>query len=171
MRNRCGGCYGWLLDDASQATTDCLARAIILHARAGATSIVGRISCPQSRRSARCRTRPWVLYRLRDDGIVPLICPTCQNVFAGSLKASIPATTMLLCMGLFSIFYLGAGIASALAAVFPDDDRRMACQAVARGRAACLAARGSASSPSSLSLRSSYAGHASPFGPAWLRHA
>ncbi len=42
--------------------------------------------------------------KLRDDGIVPLICPTCQNVIAGSLKASMPATTMLLCMGLFSIF-------------------------------------------------------------------
>jgi hypothetical protein len=41
---------------------------------------------------------------LRDDGIVPLICPTCQSVFAGVLNASIPATTMLLCMGLFSIF-------------------------------------------------------------------
>jgi len=41
---------------------------------------------------------------LRDDEDVPLICPTCQNVFAGSLKASMPATIMLLCMGLFSIF-------------------------------------------------------------------
>ena len=38
---------------------------------------------------------------LCDDGLVPLICPTCQ-VFAQS--ASVPATTMLLCMGLFSIF-------------------------------------------------------------------
>jgi hypothetical protein len=43
-------------------------------------------------------------YKLRDDEIVPLICPTCQNVFARSLKASMPTTTMLLCMGLFSIF-------------------------------------------------------------------
>jgi hypothetical protein len=42
--------------------------------------------------------------RVLNGGIVPLICPTCQNVFAGSLKASMPATTMLLCMGLFSIF-------------------------------------------------------------------
>jgi hypothetical protein len=48
---------------------------------------------------------PWAFYKLRDGGTVPLICPTCQNVFAGSLKASMPATTMLLlCMGLFSIF-------------------------------------------------------------------
>jgi hypothetical protein len=41
-------------------------------------------------------------YKLRDDGMVPLICPTCQNVFAG--KASMPAPPLLLCMGLFSIF-------------------------------------------------------------------
>jgi hypothetical protein len=26
--------------------------------------------------------------KLRDIAIVPVICPTCQNVFAGSLKAS-----------------------------------------------------------------------------------
>ena len=44
------------------------------------------------------------VYKLRDDASVPLICPTCQNVFAGSLKAII-----LLCMGLFSIFWLGGG--------------------------------------------------------------
>jgi hypothetical protein len=41
-------------------------------------------------------------YKLRDDGMLPLICPTCQNVCAG--KASMPATPLLLCMGLFSIF-------------------------------------------------------------------
>ena len=35
-----------------------------------------------------------------------MICPTCQNVFAG--QASMPATPLLLCMGLFSIFWLGA---------------------------------------------------------------
>ena len=49
--------------------------------------------------------RAMAFYKLRDDGIVPVICPTCQNVFARSLKASMPATAMLLCMGLFSIFY------------------------------------------------------------------
>ena len=58
----------------------------------------------QSRRSGRCRAGPWMSIKLRDDGIVPLICPTCQNVFAGPLNASVPATAMLLCMGLFSIF-------------------------------------------------------------------
>jgi hypothetical protein len=45
---------------------------------------------------------PWAVYKSRDDGMVPLICPSCQNVFAG--KASMPATPLLLCMGLFSIF-------------------------------------------------------------------
>ena len=30
-----------------------------------------------------CRAGPWAFCKLRDDGIVPLICPTCQNVFAG----------------------------------------------------------------------------------------
>src|SRR6202171_572574 len=63
-----------------------------------------RIFCLQSRRGTRCRTGPWAFYKWRDNEIVSLICPTCQNVFAESLKASMPATTMLLCMGLFSIF-------------------------------------------------------------------
>src|SRR5207302_428603 len=61
-------------------------------------------------RGARCWAGPWAFYKLRDDGIVRLSCPTCQNVFAGSLKASQPATIMLLCMGLFSIFWLGAKV-------------------------------------------------------------
>src|SRR6266478_3935398 len=42
-----------------------------------------RIFCLQSRRRARRRAGPWAFCKLRDDGIVPLICPTCQNVFAG----------------------------------------------------------------------------------------
>ena len=36
-----------------------------------------------------------------------------------SLKASMPTTTMLLCMGLFSIFWLGASTASGLRLSFP----------------------------------------------------
>jgi hypothetical protein len=40
---------------------------------------------------------------------MPVICPTCQNVFAGSLKRR----TVLLCMGLFSIFSLRARRAQA----------------------------------------------------------
>src|SRR6266851_2362367 len=91
-----------------------------------------RIFCLQSRRRARCRTGPWAFYKSRDDGIVPLICPTCQNVFAGSLKASMPATTMLLCMGLFFDILVESESRVGLAAVFPVDDRRMACRAVAR---------------------------------------
>jgi hypothetical protein len=40
--------------------------------------------------------------RAGDDAIVPVICPTCQNVFRGqNIHAGDP---MLLCMGLFSIF-------------------------------------------------------------------
>jgi hypothetical protein len=63
-----------------------------------------------------------------DDGVVPPICPTCQTVFAGSLKAS---AALLLCMGLFSIFWLGG--APFTLQLPSGDDRRMACRAVARG--------------------------------------
>src|SRR5438034_3413169 len=51
----------------------------------------------------RYRAGSWAFYNLRDDGILQVICPTCQNVFAGS---RMPATARLLCMGLFSIFWL-----------------------------------------------------------------
>ena len=56
--------------------------------------------CDQSRRRRCCS---FAFYRLRDDPIVPVICPTCQTVFAGS---RMPATARLLCMGLFSIFWV-----------------------------------------------------------------
>jgi hypothetical protein len=62
---------------------------------------------------------PWAFCKWRDDKIVPVICPTCQIVFGGALKASMLATTKLLCMGLFSIFQLGASTASALPLSFP----------------------------------------------------
>ena len=62
-------------------------------------------------RSADGRARSGI-YRLRDDVDVPLICPTCQNVFAGPPKASMRAPP-LFCMGLFSIF-LSGGSASGL---------------------------------------------------------
>ena len=40
-----------------------------------------------------------------DDENMPVICPTCQNVFrAGPANTSPSATKFLLCMGLFSIF-------------------------------------------------------------------
>jgi hypothetical protein len=48
---------------------------------------------------------------MRNNGSMPLICPTCQNVFAGSLRTS---TNLLLCMGLFSIFWSGARTAPGL---------------------------------------------------------
>src|SRR5882724_10480620 len=56
---------------------------------AGATSIVGKDFLPAIAPKGPLLGRAMGVV-LRDDGIVPLICPTCQNVFAGSLKASIP---------------------------------------------------------------------------------
>jgi hypothetical protein len=44
-----------------------------------------------------------------DDEDMPVICPTCQNVFRGRSKVR----TMLLCMGSFSIFSLRARRAQA----------------------------------------------------------
>jgi hypothetical protein len=41
-------------------------------------------------------------YKWRDDGMVPLICPTCQNVFAG--KASMPAPPCYFAWGCFQYF-------------------------------------------------------------------
>src|SRR6266550_4882059 len=65
------------------------------------------------------------LNRGREDGFVPLICPTCQ-MSSASLEASLPATAVLLCMGLFSIFWFGSetrrrsrGCLSVM--IFPDD--------------------------------------------------
>ena len=40
----------------------------------------------------------------REDVIVPVICPTCQNVFARQAKTSIAGVVRLLYMGLFPIF-------------------------------------------------------------------
>ena len=59
------------------------------------------------RATQRARLANWWSYKLCDDEGVPLICPTCQNIFSG--KASKPASPFfswgsLLCMGLFSIF-------------------------------------------------------------------
>ncbi|MEH2558002.1 hypothetical protein V1286_005531 [Bradyrhizobium algeriense] len=41
---------------------------------------------------------------LRDDAIMLLICPTCQNAFAGFALGIHARDHLLLCMGLFSIF-------------------------------------------------------------------
>jgi hypothetical protein len=46
----------------------------------------------------------WAFCKWRDDGIVPLICLTCQNVFAGFAQTIHASDHLLLCMGLFSTF-------------------------------------------------------------------
>jgi hypothetical protein len=81
-----------------------------------------------------------------DDELCCLISPTChrsvtQRIVAGEVLATLHGVV-------FDILVGGKA-----GAVSPDGDRGMACRAKARG-----------SSPSSLSLRSSYAGHAAPFG-------
>src|SRR6266852_7715061 len=50
--------------------------------RADATSIVGKDFLPAIAPNSPLSGRAMGVL-LRDDGIVPLICPTCQNVFAG----------------------------------------------------------------------------------------
>ncbi len=52
--------------------------------RAGATSIAGKDFLPAiALEEPVVGQGPWAFCKWRDDGIVPLICPTCQNVFAG----------------------------------------------------------------------------------------
>jgi hypothetical protein len=60
----------------------------------------------QSSRTARRPAGSLAFYQFRDREILPVICPTCQIVFASSL---VPATARLLCMGLFSIFWFATG--------------------------------------------------------------
>jgi hypothetical protein len=106
--------------------------------RAGATSIVGKDFLPAIAPKSPllgsaigCWARPSA-FLLRDDGIVPLICPTCQNVFAGfaqSIHASDHHATL---HGVVFDILVGSENSVGLAAVFSDDDRRMACRAVAR---------------------------------------
>jgi hypothetical protein len=55
------------------------------------------------RRSPSCFRFPSATRR-SDDGLVPVICPTCQNVFAGSPKASMPATPRYFAWGCFRYF-------------------------------------------------------------------
>jgi hypothetical protein len=42
--------------------------------------------------------------QMRDDEVVPLICPTCQMLSRDRQNHPMPVTAWLLCMGLFSIF-------------------------------------------------------------------
>src|SRR6266576_7124579 len=85
--------------------------------RAGATSTVDKEFCGSSRRSARhqagpYQAGPWASCGWRDDGVVPLICPTCQIL--SQPRRHHASDHLLLCMGLFSIFQLGALAASTL---------------------------------------------------------
>src|SRR6267142_84031 len=68
-------------------------------------------------------------YKLCDDGMVPLICPTCQNVFAG--KASMPATPCYFAWGCFRYFSWEREPRRPCGCL-SRDDRRVACRAVAR---------------------------------------
>src|SRR6266699_2976537 len=76
---------------------------------------------------------------LADDEGVPLICPTCQ-VLAQSVLGG---ARLLLCMGLFSIFLLGANENSRA----PPMRTRRTCQA-GRRRAACAVGRAPSPPPS-----------------------
>ena len=58
-----------------------------------------RLIAPQGPLSGRA----WMSYALRDDGVVPLICPTCQ-MFSRYRSWHHASNYLLLCMGLFSIF-------------------------------------------------------------------
>ena len=58
-----------------------------------------RLIVPQGPLSGRAR----MPYALRDDGVVPLICPTCQ-IFSRYRSRHHASNHPLLCMGLFSIF-------------------------------------------------------------------
>jgi hypothetical protein len=78
-------------------------RRAIATSRANATSIVGRDFRPKSHRTARI-VGPRAFNGLCDDEGVPLICPTCQGL-AQSVGAG---DRLLLCMGLFSIFFVGS---------------------------------------------------------------
>jgi 4'-phosphopantetheinyl transferase EntD len=49
-------------------------------------------------------SRRWSFRKLRDNASVPLICPTCQNVLEGSVKASMPATPCYFAWGCFRYF-------------------------------------------------------------------
>ena len=82
---------------------------------------------------ARCRAGPWPSCKWRDDGIVPLICPTCQNVFAGiaqSIDASDRHATL---HGVVFDILVGSESRVGPCGCLSVDGRSMACQAVARG--------------------------------------
>jgi hypothetical protein len=61
--------------------------------------------CQGTCKQAVCTARAF--YKLGEDKLVPLICPTCQNIFAGSLKASMPTIAGYFAWGCFRYFWLG----------------------------------------------------------------
>src|SRR6266851_8703957 len=72
--------------------------------RANATSIVCRDFRP-NHTERRAIAAPRAFNGLCDDEGVPLICPTCQVLPPHSVLAG---ARLLLCMGLFSIFFVGS---------------------------------------------------------------
>jgi hypothetical protein len=67
-----------------------VARAFAVASRCNFNCGQGFFACNRAG-GARCRAGPWTFCKWRDDRIVPLICPTCQNVFAGFAQ-SLPAS-------------------------------------------------------------------------------
>src|SRR5688572_24875110 len=59
-----------------------------------------------NRAEQRWLDRPKAFCRMGDDGYVPVICPTCQKVFVGSLGASMPAAAAFFAWGCFRYFWL-----------------------------------------------------------------
>ena len=82
---------------------------------------------------------------------MPLICPTCQSVFAGFAQSIHASDHLATLHGVVFDILVGSEHRVGLAAVFPDDDRRMGCRAVAREPRARL--RPEASAPVRLRFR------------------
>jgi hypothetical protein len=99
------GCPGTRVGSAAarQHARDHSLRRAIATSRANANSIAGRDFRP-NHTDRRAIAGPRALNGLCDDEGVPLICPTCQ-VLAQSV---LTGDRRLLCMGLFSIFWLEA---------------------------------------------------------------
>ena len=95
--------------------------------------------------------RPWAFYKSREDGLVPLICPTCQSVFAGFAQSIHASDHLATLHGVVFDILVGSESRVGLTAVFPVDDRSMACQALAREPRARL--RPEASAPVRLRFR------------------
>ena len=83
--------------------------------RAGATSIAVKDLMSEGFLSAARPTGPLLSraigdLQLGEPIIVPLICPTCQNILCDIAQSPPAGDHPLLCMGLFSIFWLRGGL-------------------------------------------------------------